>query len=91
MTRVLWFGLLWFGWAGSHDRNLWSSKNHTIPLTAAASNPRTLHPTTRCEQVKDGRLFINGVAQEEDFIAEGPEYTWGPSRVPDVGVFVVVG
>lgn len=39
-------------------------------------------------QVKDGRLFINGMAQEENFIAEGPEYTWGPSRVPDVRVVV---
>jgi hypothetical protein len=36
-------------------------------------------------QVKDGRLFINGEAQDEEgFIAEGPEYIWGPSRVPDV-------
>lgn len=34
--------------------------------------------------MKDGKLFINGEAQEEPFIAEGPEYTWGPSRVPDV-------
>lgn len=34
--------------------------------------------------MKDGRLYINGEAQEEPFIAEGPEYAWGPSRVPDV-------
>ncbi|TFJ86137.1 hypothetical protein NSK_002345 [Nannochloropsis salina CCMP1776] len=41
-------------------------------------------------EVKDGRLFVNGVAQEEKYIAEGPAYVWGPRRVPD-GMYMVLG
>jgi signal peptidase I len=41
-------------------------------------------------EVKDGLLFINGAAQDEKYIAEGPAYVWGPSRVPD-GMYMVLG
>lgn len=41
-------------------------------------------------EVKDGLLFINGAAQDEKYIAEGPAYVWGPNRVPD-GMYMVLG
>jgi len=41
-------------------------------------------------EVKDGLLYINGAAQDEKYIAEGPAYVWGPSRVPD-GMYMVLG
>ena len=40
-------------------------------------------------EVKDGKLFVNGAAQKEEaYIAEGPEYVWGPRQVPD-GMYMV--
>lgn len=39
-------------------------------------------------QVKNSILYINGEPQDEEFIAEGPAYTWGPSKVPDVSILV---
>jgi len=41
-------------------------------------------------EVKDALLFINGAAQDEKYIAEGPAYVWGPNRVPD-GMYMVLG
>lgn len=29
-------------------------------------------------QVRDGKLFVNGIAQDEDFILEPPEYDMDP-------------
>lgn len=40
-------------------------------------------------EVHHGRLYINGVAQEEDFIAEQPAYTVKSTYVPKGHVYVL--
>jgi signal peptidase I len=41
-------------------------------------------------EIRDGRLYVNGEAQIETYIAESPDYQWGPVQVPD-GYLVVLG
>ncbi|RZC18208.1 Chloroplast processing peptidase [Glycine soja] len=40
-------------------------------------------------QVNHGALYINGVAQQEDFIAEPPAYTMQLTHVPNGHVYVL--
>ena len=40
-------------------------------------------------EVKEGKVFINGTALEEDYIAEVPDYVFGPVKVPEDGLFVM--
>ncbi len=41
-------------------------------------------------EVRDGTVFINGRAAEENFILERPRYNYGPAKVPE-GQFFVLG
>lgn len=41
-------------------------------------------------EVKDGKVFVNGQALEEDYIMAPPEYAWGPQQVPD-NAYLVLG
>jgi signal peptidase I len=40
-------------------------------------------------EVKDEKVFINGVALEEDYILSTPNYTYGPTVVPEGKYFVL--
>jgi signal peptidase I len=40
-------------------------------------------------EVRDEKVFINGVAIEEDYILSPPNYTYGPSIVPEGKYFVL--
>ena len=40
-------------------------------------------------EVRDERVFINGVALEEDYILSSPNYTYGPTVVPEGKYFVL--
>ncbi len=40
-------------------------------------------------EVKNGTLYINGKAKEENFIYETMDYTYGPVTVPDGHIFVL--
>ena len=40
-------------------------------------------------EVKGGKLFVNGQKQDEPFIAEDPEYRFGPVSVPKGSVLVL--
>ncbi|KAJ4700733.1 Chloroplast processing peptidase [Melia azedarach] len=40
-------------------------------------------------QVRDGSLYVNGIAQNEDFIAEQPKYTSNLTYVPNGHVYVL--
>lgn len=39
--------------------------------------------------VKGGKVLINNQPIQEQYIAEPPEYQWGPARVPDNAYFVL--
>lgn len=41
-------------------------------------------------EVKNGKVFVNGEAISEDYIAERPQYSWGPETVPE-GSYLVLG
>lgn len=41
-------------------------------------------------EVRDGQVFVNGEPIEEDYIAEEPQYKWGPETIPE-GHFLVLG
>lgn len=41
-------------------------------------------------EVKDGKVFVNSQAIEEDYIKEKPNYNWGPAKVP-AGKYLVLG
>jgi len=40
-------------------------------------------------QVKNAKVYVNGGALEEDYIAEAPDYEFGPIKVPDDALFVM--
>ena len=40
-------------------------------------------------KVKDGKVYLDGIPLEEDYIAEPPDYDWGPAQVPEDQVFVM--
>ncbi len=40
-------------------------------------------------EVKDGKVFVNGEALQEDYIKAPPEYVWGPEIVPDRSYLVL--
>ncbi len=40
-------------------------------------------------EVRDGVLYINGEAQEEDYINEPPNYNYPPTKVPENHLFVL--
>lgn len=40
-------------------------------------------------EVRDGLVFINGEALAEKYIAEEPQYNWGPERVPEDSYLVL--
>ncbi|MFB2839138.1 signal peptidase I [Floridanema evergladense] len=39
--------------------------------------------------VANGKVYINDKPLKEDYIAESPDYRWGPKRVPENQVFVM--
>ncbi len=39
--------------------------------------------------VDDGRVYLNSQSLQEDYIAEPPNYQWGPKRVPENEFFVM--
>jgi signal peptidase I len=41
-------------------------------------------------EVKNGKVFIDGKALKEGYIAEVPRYTWGPQTIPP-GEYLVLG
>ncbi len=40
-------------------------------------------------EIKNGKVYIDGEALEEDYIAEDPDYNFGPVKVPDDALFVM--
>lgn len=40
-------------------------------------------------RVEGGHVYVNGKALTEPYIAEAPDYTWGPQKVPDGYLFVM--
>ncbi|KAL6509807.1 hypothetical protein OROGR_022295 [Orobanche gracilis] len=42
-----------------------------------------------CVEVRNGKLFVNGIAQDEEFILEPLDYEMGPALVPEGYVFVL--
>lgn len=40
-------------------------------------------------EVRDGQVFINGEALKENYIAEEPQYNWGPDTVPEDSYLVL--
>lgn len=40
-------------------------------------------------EVKDGKVWVNGEALEEPYIAENPNYEYGPVEVPEHALFVM--
>lgn len=41
-------------------------------------------------EIKDGKVYINDKAIEENYIAQSPNYRWGPSLVPE-NTYLVLG
>ncbi len=41
-------------------------------------------------EIKNGRVYVNSRALEEEYIAEAPDYNWGPILVP-TGAYLVFG
>ncbi|MBP0001350.1 MAG: signal peptidase I [Cyanobacteria bacterium SID2] len=39
--------------------------------------------------VNDGQVYVNGQPLRENYIAEVPEYAWGPATVPPGSIFVM--
>lgn len=40
-------------------------------------------------EVKNGKVYVNGEALDEDYIAERPNYVYGPVKVPEDALFVM--
>ncbi|MEO1619605.1 MAG: signal peptidase I [Cyanobacteria bacterium J06632_3] len=41
-------------------------------------------------EIKDGKVFVDGDALQEEYIQAPPVYTWGPNTVPE-GEYLVLG
>jgi signal peptidase I len=40
-------------------------------------------------QVKNGKVYVDNAPLKEDYIAEPPDYRWGPAQVPEGQLFVM--
>lgn len=40
-------------------------------------------------EVRDGQVFVNGEPIEENYIAEEPQYNWGPETIPEDNYLVL--
>ncbi len=50
---------------------------------------RTIGEPGQQVSVKNGKVYINQKPLEEKYIAEPPDYNWGPKQVPENEVFVM--
>jgi len=40
-------------------------------------------------EIKNGKVYLDNQPQKEDYIAELPEYSWGPAQVPEDKLFMM--
>ncbi len=50
---------------------------------------RVIGESGQTVKVSDGKVYLNNQPLEEDYIAEQPNYNWGPNQVPQNEVFVM--
>lgn len=50
---------------------------------------RVIGESGQIVSVANGKVYINNKPLEEDYIAESPDYRWGPKQVPENQVFVM--
>ena len=50
---------------------------------------RVIGESGQIVSVANGKVYINNKSLTEDYIAESPDYRWGPKQVPENQVFVM--
>lgn len=69
---------------------LWSMFSEIRCITSSSMFPTLrVHDRVIIEKVDDGWLYVNGIAQKEDFIAEPPTYKSNLTYVPKGHVYVL--
>ncbi len=50
---------------------------------------RIIGEPSQTVEIKNGKVYLDNQPQKEDYIAELPEYSWGPAQVPKDKLFMM--
>ncbi|XP_059287547.1 chloroplast processing peptidase-like isoform X1 [Lycium ferocissimum] len=90
----------WVDFTSNDAKNAFAALVISLAFRSFVAEPRyipslSMYPTFDvgdrlvAEKVHNGKLIVNGVVRNEDFVLEAPKYEMTPVRVPENSVFVM--